>query len=185
MRCCASRVLALGAALACIALLTGCAYNIGAYGSSAEVVEIIKRQNLPPIALAKFSAPKPGKTSIFCRGVGPMETPGKVSFESYIEDALRNDLKLAGIYDPNAKIVLGGTLDKVDIESHFSDARWVLALTVSTDKAAYSVASEHVFPTSFSGTQACRQTIVAFIPAVQQLFREVVTDPRFKSLFGP
>jgi len=185
MRCCASKVLALWVSLSCIALLPGCAYSIGAYGSSVETVEAIKRQNLPPIALGKFSAPEPGITWVFCRGVGPLETPRKVSFESYVETALRSDFKLAGIYDPNSRIVLGGNLEKIDINSNFSDAVWTLMLTVSTDKAAYPVTTEFRFPTSFSGTQACRQTAVAFIPAVQQLFREVVADPRFKSLFSP
>jgi hypothetical protein len=179
------RVLAPLAALACVALLPACAFNINTYGASVDNVENIKRQNLPPVALGTFSATKPGVSVITCRGAGPVTTPGKIPYESYIEGALRDEFRLAGIYDPNSRLVLGGNLELVDFSSNIGVARWMLTLKLSSGDASYTTLTEHPFSTNYFGDKACQQVAQAFVPAVQQLIRDVVASPRFKSLFTP
>ncbi len=179
------RALAPLAALACVMLLPACAFNINTYGASVENVEAIKRQNLPPVALGKFTATKPGISVITCRGTGPVTTPGKISFESYIEGALRDELKLASIYDANSKLVLSGNMDLVDFSSNLGVARWMLTLALSSGNVSYTTATEHPFSVNYFGDKACQQVAQAFVPAVQQLIRDVTADPRFKTLFAP
>jgi hypothetical protein len=171
------------AALAGVVLLSGCAFNIGSYGSSVDTVESIRRQNLPPVSLAPFTATKPGVTTIYCRGTGPVETADKKSFESYIEAAMRDDLKLAGIYDPDSKLVLNGNLDAIDFSSNMGVARWMITLSVSSTKPGYATSIQHQFSTNFVGDKACQQVAGAFVPAIQQLVRQVAENPQFKTLF--
>ena len=171
-------------ALASVLLLSGCAFNIGSYGSSIDTVESIKRQNLPPVSLAPFTATKPGVTTIYCRGTGPVETADKKPFESYIHEAMRDDLRLAGIYDPNSKFVLNGNLDAIDFSSNMGVARWMITLSVSGTKPGYATSIQHQFSTNFVGDKACQQVAGAFVPAVQKLVQQVAENPQFKTLFA-
>jgi hypothetical protein len=165
--------------------MSGCAFSINTYGASVENVENIKRQNLPPVALASFTATRPGLSVITCRGAGPVTTPGNIPYESYIEGAIRDEFKLAGIFDANSRQTINGHLELVDFSSNIGVARWMLTLKLSTDRVSYTTMTEHPFSTNYFGDKACQQVAQAFVPAVQQLIRDVAASPNFKVLFAP
>ena len=56
------------------------------------------------------------------------------SFGTYIEKAFIDELKLAGVYDPNAKLVLVGKLEEIDFSSGITDGRWIFKLTISNGR---------------------------------------------------
>ena len=91
---------------AAVVLLSGCAYNASPYGASVKNVESIKFLNMKPVAVAKFESSKPGLASITCRAAGPVTV--SPSFESYIEKAFIDELKLAGVYDPAYPMIISG-----------------------------------------------------------------------------
>jgi hypothetical protein len=100
--------IALPIALFSVIALSGCAYNVSPYGASVKNVESIKLLGIQPVAVESFQAAQPGRTSITCRAAGPVTV--SPSFESYIEKALIDELKLAGAYDPASQLKLRGKL---------------------------------------------------------------------------
>ncbi|WP_291013832.1 hypothetical protein [Hydrogenophaga sp.] len=163
------------------ALLTGCAYNASPYGASVANVESIRSISIPPVAVGRFEATKPGVASITCRAAGPVTV--SPSFETYIEKAFIDELKLAGVYDPNAKLVLVGKLEEIDFSSGITDGRWIFKLTISNGRnESFTTSSVFGFSGSFVADKACQEVAQAFGPAVQKLISDVVRDPKFKKL---
>jgi hypothetical protein len=163
------------------ALISGCAYNASQYGASVRNVESIKANNIKPIAVAQFQSAKPGLASITCRAAGPVTvTP---SFESYIEKAFIDELKLAGAYNPASNLTLSGRLEDVDFSSGMSDGNWAFTLTVSNSRnESFTTKSRFGFSGSFVADKACQEVAQAFGPAVQKLIEDVVQNPKFKQI---
>lgn len=163
------------------ALLSGCAYNASQYGASVQNVDAIKAHNIRPVAVAQFTSSKPGLATIVCRAAGPVTvTP---SFESYIEKAFIDELKLAGVYDPAASLRLAGKLEEIDFSSGMTDGNWTFLLTVSNQRnESFTTKSTFGFSGSFVADKACQEVAQAFSPAVQKLIQDVVRNPRFKQI---
>jgi hypothetical protein len=163
------------------ALASGCAYNASPYGASLQNVESIKSAKIAPVKVGTFQAAVAGQSTITCRAAGPVTV--KPSFAGYIQEALINELKLAGAYDPASPTELTGRLDSVDFSSGISDGNWTFALTVSNNKGkSTSINTVHSFSGSFVADKACQEVAQAFGPAVQQLIGELVRKPEFRAL---
>ncbi len=158
--------------------LAGCTYNVAPYGASVENVDAIKAHKLKPVSIGKFESSRPGNASISCRAAGPVSV--SPSFESYIEKAFIDELKLAGIYDASSPLVLSGKLEKVDFSSGITDGNWSFTLTVTNArKESFTTESKFSFSGSFAADKACQEVAQAFGPAVQKLVSDVVRDPKF------
>lgn len=162
-------------------LLTGCAYNAAPYGAAVQNVDTIKTYNLKPVSVGKFQASKPGNASITCRAAGPVTV--SPSFESYIEQAFVDELKLAGIYNSSSPLVLTGKLEQVDFSSGMTDGNWSFTLTLTnTRNESLTTQSKFGFSGSFVADKACQEVAQAFGPAVQKLIGDVVRDPKFRQI---
>lgn len=164
--------------------LTGCStYTVNQYGMSSENINLMKAMEGTKFSVGQFSATKPGLSSIQCRGAGPVATPGKTSFENYINAALISELKVAGVYDDNSQIRINGLVENLDFSSNIGAGKWVFDVTVSNNGAtSYPVRSEYAFSTNFVADKASQQVAQAFVPAVQQLIKDIITHPKFKEL---
>lgn len=161
--------------------VSGCAYNASQYGVSPRNVETIKAASIKPVAVAPFQSTKPGLSSITCRAAGPVTV--SPSFESYIERAFIDELKLAGAYDPASKITLTGILEEIDFSSGITDGNWMFTLTLSNNRSeSFTTKSRFEFPGSFVADKACQEVAQVFIPAVQKLIEDVVQNPKFKQI---
>ena len=162
-------------------LLTGCAYNASPYGASVGNVESIRSVGIQPVAVGRFEASKPGVASITCRAAGPVTV--SPSFEAYIEKAFIDELKLAGVYDPNSKMILSGKLEEIDFSSGITDGKWMFTVTVGNARdERFTTQSTFGFSGSFVADKACHEVAQAFGPAVQKLIADVVRDPKFKQI---
>jgi hypothetical protein len=162
-------------------LVSGCAYRALPYGASASNVDSIRAVSIKPVSVGKFQSVKPGLSSIVCRAVGPVTV--EPSFESYIENAFVLELKQAGVYDPNSKLVINGKLEQIDFSSGMTDGNWAMELTISNSRnESYTTKSNFNFSGSFLGDKACGDVSQAFVPAVQKLIEGVIKDPRFKQI---
>ena len=162
-------------------VLSGCAFNVSPYGASVKNVESIKSTSIKPVAVAKFQSVKPGQASIACRAAGSVTVVP--SFESYIEKALIDELKLAGVYNPNSNITLSGKLEEIDFSSGITDGKWLFALTVSNSRNEnFTVKSTFPFSGSFVADKACQEVAQAFGLAVQKLIEDIVQNPKFKQI---
>jgi len=168
-------------AVLAVAALSGCAYNTSPYGVSVRNVESLKSLSIKPVSVVKFQSSKPGLASITCRAAGPVTV--SPSFEDYIEKAFIDELKLAGVYDPNSRLVLSGKLEEIDFSSGMTDGRWMFSMTLSNARnESYAVSSVFGFSGSFSAERACQETAQAFAPAVQKLIEDIVRHPRFRQI---
>jgi len=161
--------------------LSGCAYNVSPYGVSVRNVESIKSINMKPVSVAPFQAAMPGLATITCRAAGPVTV--SPSFEHYIEKAFIDELKLAGVYDPNSSLTLTGRLEEIDFSSGMTDGKWLFTVVVSNARnESFTTKSTFEFFGSFVADKACQETAQAFGPAVQKLVEDIVRDPRFKQI---
>jgi len=171
----------LTALLASTILFTGCAYNVSPYGASVQNVDTIKTYNLKPVSVGKFQSSKPGNASITCRAAGPVTV--SPSFETYIEKAFADELKLSGIYDQSSPLVLSGKLEQVDFSSGITDGNWSFTLVLTNARnESFTTNSKFGFSGSFVADKACQEVAQAFGPAVQKLVSDVVRDPKFRQI---
>lgn len=165
-------------------VLGGCSgIPVSQYGISIENVTAIKNSGLKPVAVLNFTSTKPGLSSICCRTGSGVTTPDKSNYESYIQEAITDELKLAGLYDPTSKIALQGHIEEIDFNSNVLAGKWVISLNLaSTRNVGYTTTATYEFSTNMMADIACLQVAQAFYPAVQNLLYKMVSDPRFIDL---
>ncbi len=171
-------------ALASLVAMTvsGCStYSVNRYAVSVDNISALKNIKDTKINIGEFNAAGESKTSIMCRGVGPIKTPDGQSFEGFIRKALVDELTMAEIHDTNSPITLTGTLDSIDFNS--ASGSWDIAVTInSSNGQSMSVTESYSYTSSFYGETACNQTAQALMPAVQNLIGKVVRNDKFSAL---
>jgi hypothetical protein len=107
--------------------------------------------------------------------------PGK-SLSTFIKEAFQEELFLAQAYDSNSPVSIEGRIERLSFSS-VSPANWEIAMRVSSNKSTgYTVSIKYNYDTSFDAWSACKNVADAFSPAVQELLRQVVTNPQFTQL---
>ncbi len=174
------------ASLPLIGALAGCetTNSIPYKASTSNVITIQqtlqaqgKKVRLGDISLA------PGvEESPMCRLMGPVKVaPGK-SLPQYIKEAFQEELFMAQVYQANAPTTITGRLETLSFSS-VSPARWTIAMSVKSETSpGYKVTVDYPFDTSYSAYNACKNVADAFGPAVQELLRQVVSNPQFAAL---
>lgn len=171
--------------LFCI-FMTGCAsFTVSSYGVSIDNVMKLKEYSdgSQKISVGQFTAAKPDQKSIFCRGAGDIKIPGGHSFESYIREALINELKLAELYSPNSITEINGFLDDIDMSSGPGSGKWKIRMTFSTQgKEIFSAENIHSFSSHWVAEHACQKVAQEFVTAVQEFIKVVIEKQEFQQL---
>lgn len=122
-----------------------------------------------------------------CRAVGPIMLPDNHNLPSYIKKAFEDELKMAGIYNPNnPQVTLTGTVNKVSFSSMkgFFQGEWLLDITLqSSNGKSVSATEQYDFDSAYLGDRGCQKTAEALVPAVQNVLQKIVNAPNFKDLF--
>lgn len=157
------------------------------YSISADNNVALKAIGASNINVGTFSGPASFDKT--CRGAGPIAPPDNISFEAYIQKALADELKVAGIFDDKApKATLSGVVEHLSFSSSrgLTGGEWDIRLRVNSSNGKSIVVSEHYeFQSGFVADTACKQTAEAYLPAVQNLIGKLVKAPEFKSLLEP
>lgn len=165
-----------------ISVLQGCTFAVNPYGASVENVYKLKTFETK-IATENFTSNKPGINTITCRGAGPVSTPNKEPFESYIYQAFVSELKLAGLHDDSSTVKLTGTFKNIDFSSAVGNGRWFFVIDLKSNNGkSIEVNSTYNFSTNWVGDKACQQVAQAFGPAVQKFIGDVINHPDFRTL---
>ncbi|WP_105169604.1 hypothetical protein [Pseudoalteromonas sp. T1lg23B] len=172
----------LGLASLILLSVSGCStYSVNRYAVSVDNISSLKQIASSQINVGEFNAEGKSKTSIMCRGVGPIKTPDGDTFEGFIRKALIDELKMAEAFDTAAPVTLTGTLNSIDFSS--ASGSWDIAMTVeSSNGQSLSVSESYSFTSSFYGETACNQTAQALMPAVQNLIGKIVANENFPKL---
>lgn len=166
-----------------ILTLSGCSTMTPArYSISAENNQALKNYQGKKVNLASFSS-----ATIFdsnCRMMGSIEAADGLSMQAFIQKAFNQEFKLAGIYSLTGTQVTG-TLNQIEFSSTsgLTSGWWKIGIMlVSSNQKTLQVHNVYEFKSGFDGITACNQTAQALTPAVQDLIRKAVTDPKFIDL---
>jgi len=171
-----------------IFLIGGCANVINDYKASAINVKTIKEKynkSGVKINIGSFTSNGPENKSIMCRLNGPITPPDGKSFESYIADALRSEVKFAGIYSDGSKISFNTHFEQISFNSTIGLGKWVIIAKFSTENNSnFKVESEYEFDAAFAAALACAQVSEAFPNAVEKFIDHTVSHPEFERIIN-
>lgn len=168
-----------------VTLLSGCStFTPPRYSTDADNTVELRKIEVGSIDVSGISDP-----DIFnngCRGAGPIAPPDGVTFGQYVQEALADELKIAGLYDAESpRITLSGHIDTLNFSSSkgLTNGVWDIALTLnSSNGESMSVSEHHEFKSGWIADTACKQTAEAFMATVQNLIANIVSSDQFKQL---
>jgi len=169
--------------LAVMLLLSGCGIKANEYGVSAKNVSELRQKQDLQIGVERFSATNPDEKHSSCRLQDTVTTPKGESFEEYITNALIEELQMAGVYNPQARLKLSGNIEQVYGSSMIGNAYWLIEATVTSSNGnSLSVSTKREYPSSYLASSACNNMASAFAPTVQELIHDIITHKEFNSL---
>jgi len=181
-----SRTVLLSIALAIASLSSGCSLVAPRYSASLENVQKLKDSGVQTTKVGTFAS-TPGKANpkaISLRG-SSLSSPYDGSYASYLAEAVKQELSLAGKLAPDAQIEVTGALQRNDINAAgFGtatgdvEARFIVTRggTVRYDQVK-SIHDE--WDSSFMGSVAIPRAQARYPVMVQKLLAALYADPAF------
>jgi hypothetical protein len=173
--------------IAALALLLGaCAFATPRYDASPDTTVALKLVGAGGIFVGAISDPT--TSSNYCRAAGTIAPPDDLTFATYIQKALTDELKEANLHSNSSpRITLTGSLDSIRFSSRRGQfdyvGYWDFAISLRSSNGKSMSAREHYsFPTGWYAYVGCARTADAFMPAVQSLIKRIVRAPDFKTL---
>lgn len=172
-------------------LLAGCSTVAPEYAGSRKNVEAIKNLGDVKIMVGKFldSEDSSNKKQLTMRA-NTLTSPYGPTFSSYIENAVRKDLILAGNYSDSSKIVIGGILHKNNIDVNgFSVGAGVceVEFNVSKDSVVLfnkRINQNHQWESSFAAAVAIPKAINEYPILIEKLLNNLFIDGGFIKAIG-
>lgn len=175
------------AAIASIFFLSACVSPGVAprYSASADNLNTLRATKASVVSVGKFKGTQ--TSPLVCRAGQDIIAPDNLSYEAYLQKALQDEFKVAGIYGSGG-VTLTGTLDSIDFDSYTgkSGGSWNIAATIKSSNGQQIAKSvQYIFVTGFEGMSACKNVADALSPAVQDLLSKFFTDDKFPALLTP
>ena len=169
-------------------VLGACSYVPQRYSVSAENTEALKKLGARNINVGPFT-----KTAEFdnsCRVVaGVVEKPGSAGFEGYIQNALVEELKRAGMFDDKTpKITLSGVVEKLSLSTWRTIylSNWDIGVRLnSSNGKSVSITQHYEFNAGPDNLADCQQIANHYMFAVQKTLNKLIDAPEFESLVTP
>lgn len=171
-----------------VLVLSACSYMPQRYSVFADNTAALKKLGVGNVNVGPFT-----KTAEFdnsCRVVaGVVEKPDNTGFEGYIQKALVEELKRAGMFDDQTpKITLSGVVEKLSLSTwrtiYLSNWDLGVRLNSSNGKTVY-ITQHYEFNAGSSNLADCQQIADHYMLAVQQTLKKLITAPEFQSLVTP
>lgn len=125
--------------------LTACStYMPQRYSICADNNVALKSVGATNINVAPFKGPMTFDNS--CRAAGPIAPPDDMTFEAYIQKALADELKVAGMFDDKSpKVTLIGNVEQLSFSSSrgLTGGTWDIGLRVTSSNGKSTFVSEH------------------------------------------
>jgi len=171
--------------LGMILVVSGCSTMTPArYSVSVDNDMILKKYQGKTLQVASLDAPASYDAN--CRLMGPIKASDGATIPQFVQKAFNDEFKLAGVYG-ESNAVLTGRMEKIAFSSSsgLTNGWWDLSLTLNSNNGrSLSVENKYDFKSGFDAITACNQTAQALGPAVQDLIKKAVSDPRFKELMN-
>lgn len=178
-------------AVAAATVLVGCAGPAPNYAPSVDNVEALKKSGATPVKAGGIAVAPGlvGANSITLRA-NTMVSPVGAHYGDYIAAALRNELELAKLYNPQSATEISGTLLKNNIDaggiSTNAGQIEVRFVVKNGDQIRFDKLKkvEHKWESSFAGAVAIPLAANNYPVMVQKLVSSLVTDPDFIRAIG-
>jgi hypothetical protein len=154
-------------------LLAGCAnFHADSYIFSSENVSQLQGLDVEGVSVGEFTSDDPANT-VACRAAGEVISPQGMMFAEYIGEALKNELAVAGLYEPNSDLKITGHLRDIALDS--VNGEWFLhVIFQNQDHKKFTVQETYEFPAQFEAGNACQMAAKSLYPAVQKLLQELI-----------
>lgn len=190
--CTMSRTLGALSALAVGVFLVGCAGPAPHYQPSIANVEALKKAEIPPVRTGNFTVAGDLKTAsaIQLRANSMVSGVGN-HYGDYIAAALRQELELARLYDPQAGIEIAGTLLENDINAGgmtTNDGLIAVQFVVrrgGQQRYGKTQRVQHQWEGAFAGAVAIPNAANNYPIMVQKLIAQLLADPEFIQALRP
>jgi hypothetical protein len=169
-----------------LSLLSGCAsLTTPTYSPHYETIDLLKKRDIEKMSVGEVQPHDPSApvNQITLRGTPLSSSNG--TFASYLENALRSDLKEMRLYDPTSTMRVDATILKNDIDiSGFGTGYGVMEVKLAINKKGI-LAFEKVylantqFESSFAGAVAIPKGQNEYPNLVRALLQKVYSDPTF------
>lgn len=163
--------------------IAGCStMQLPRYSISVDNVQALKKYENAKVIVSEFT--QSTKFDSACRLMGPIEPADGLSIPEFIRKAINDELKMAGIYSPEGTNITGD-VKKISFSSisKLTNGFWDISIElISSNGNFLSVTNKYEFKSGFDAITACNATADALSPAVQDLIKVAVTDPRFQEL---
>jgi len=171
-----------------VLVLSACSYLPQRYIVSADNTEALKKIGVGNINVGLFT--KTAEFNNSCRVVaGVVEKPDNTGFEGYIQKALVEELKQAGMFDDKTpKIILSGVVEKLSLSTwrtiYLSNWDIGVRLNSSNGKTVY-ITQHYEFNAGPNNLADCQKIADHYMFAVQKTLNKLITAPEFQSLVTP
>ncbi len=160
---------------------------VSRYASDPEVQDRLYQMDVAGVGVLDFSTDMVEFGQDTCRAQ-PIRLPRGETMAEYIRSAFETEFARATLYDPDALLVLTGTVRRVRlrvdgrITTGAIGATWLIDLELhSSNGRSLLVRTGHAYRTDFR-TISCPEAARALMPTVQKLLRTAVTHPEFAGL---
>lgn len=167
-------------------VLGGCSLMAPQYSASIPNVQKLKNEGDYQARVGSFvsGGPEAHVASISIRG-SSLASPYNASYADYLAEAIKQELLLAGKYNPGSEVEISGVLLKNDLDaSGFSVAYGVMEARFVVKKAGVTRYDQvksvrYQWESSFAGAIAIPRAQQEYPNLVQKLVSELVADPAF------
>lgn len=169
-----------------LVLTTGCASKAPPYNANIDNVSTLKKSGAAPVGGVSLTvaAGTPGASEIGVRATTLLSSVGS-NFADYLADAIKRELELSKLLDPQSPTSITGELLKNELDaSGFSIGKGSISAriivkngnTVKFDKVK---SADITWESSFMGAVAIPKAIESYPELVQKLVTQLVSDPDF------
>ena len=169
--------------------LSACSQVPLSYQPTLANVETIKSSNVAPMNVGPFAL-APGRAPTMDQGVqaraANVTSSVNNSFAAFLKDALTQELRAAGKFDPNSGIVVTGLLTKNELDASMGTGKAVLAANFAVTREGASVYNKELeekaeWPSGFVGAEAIPLAINNYTSLYKKLLAKLFGDSDFKA----
>jgi hypothetical protein len=166
-------------------LVTGCAPAITQrYASPATNIVLLRELNAKSSQKIKLGEFEGDQDGVSCRLVN-ISPPDRVTFASFLKNAVKEDLMMADMYAENANVELTGRLVNIDVNCAIGTGEWIIEMEFTkvapSSNEKFSVTNTYSFEGAYNGAVVFNNASLALVPAVQEFVKAVFSHPKFQS----
>ncbi len=154
------------------------------YSASDETTGLLSSRFPPEVrfSLAEVEVSDSVDPHPRCRAAGRINPTGVQGVSGYVKNAIRLELRAAGLYDETSHIVLHAKVIEMEMQT-LGASSWSISLRLGVDDVAGAVTNKvFEYPWRFEAGAACSEAQAAFRDALSKTIQAAFADPNFAKI---